>query len=364
MFKTNALNSVGNAYVDKDTGSGTPGTRLEADDRNIIQDELTNAVTGSGQTLNSPGIFTDNSQLELALAIYGAGGSSYMIDTGIADTYLLDAVGTKTAPPFYFDGMTVQFVAGSDNTGDSTVDIASLGAKNIRRKDGTILTAGEISGNTTIRYNASGNRFDIISSIFQIDEITSSGNYTILANDIFVICWGGGGGGATSIAGVTAGAGGGGGGCSIKRISGERGTVAAIAVGTGGGGGTSPSAGGNTTFSTFASAEGGEAATRTAAVSIPGNGGYGTGVAGFLFIFQGGIGTSPFDDAAMGDLRVGGAGGAAALGSSGVRQFVGSTIATPGVSPGGGGAGGNLDVAEYTAGSDGASGKVLVLYKF
>lgn len=59
MFKTTALNSVANAYVDKDDSTSTPGTRLEADDRNIIQDEMVNAVERSGQTLSAGGTIDD-----------------------------------------------------------------------------------------------------------------------------------------------------------------------------------------------------------------------------------------------------------------------------------------------------------------
>ncbi|MCK5611171.1 hypothetical protein KAR91_55370 [Candidatus Pacearchaeota archaeon] len=69
MFKTNALDSVGNAYVDE--VGVTPGTRLEADDRNIIQEELVNAVEGSGQTLDASGVFTNNDQIFKAMQALG-----------------------------------------------------------------------------------------------------------------------------------------------------------------------------------------------------------------------------------------------------------------------------------------------------
>ena len=65
MFKTTALDSVANAYVDKDVGGGTPGTRLEADDRNIIQDEIVNVVEGAGLPLDPTG--ADRDQLLQAI---------------------------------------------------------------------------------------------------------------------------------------------------------------------------------------------------------------------------------------------------------------------------------------------------------
>lgn len=80
MFKTTALDHVGNAYVDKDVPTSTPGTRLEADDRNIIQDELVNAVEASGQILDASGVFTNNDQLAAAIAAAAAGGKNAIIN--------------------------------------------------------------------------------------------------------------------------------------------------------------------------------------------------------------------------------------------------------------------------------------------
>lgn len=69
MFKTTALDSVANAYVDKDVSTSTPGTRLEADDRNIIQDELVNAIEGAKLTLDPTGVNRD--QLLEAILVLG-----------------------------------------------------------------------------------------------------------------------------------------------------------------------------------------------------------------------------------------------------------------------------------------------------
>lgn len=67
MFKTGALNNVANAYVDKDVPGAIPGTRIEADDQNIKQQEIINAVIESGQTLDAPGTFTNNMQISKAI---------------------------------------------------------------------------------------------------------------------------------------------------------------------------------------------------------------------------------------------------------------------------------------------------------
>lgn len=76
MFKTTALDSVANAYVDE--VGVTPGTRLEADDRNIIQDELVSAVEGAGLTLDATGVNRD--QLLEALLILGRTTKNFIIN--------------------------------------------------------------------------------------------------------------------------------------------------------------------------------------------------------------------------------------------------------------------------------------------
>lgn len=78
MFKTGALNSTANAYVDK--AGVTPGTRLEADDRNIVQQELVNAVEGAGLTLNNPGVFTNPDQLLKACKALGPTNKNAIIN--------------------------------------------------------------------------------------------------------------------------------------------------------------------------------------------------------------------------------------------------------------------------------------------
>ena len=78
MFKTNALDSVANAYVDE--VGVTPGTRIEADDQNIKQDELVNAIEGAGLTLDASGVFTNNDQLLLSMQALGPTNKNAIIN--------------------------------------------------------------------------------------------------------------------------------------------------------------------------------------------------------------------------------------------------------------------------------------------
>ena len=76
MFKTTALNSTANRFIDE--VGVTPGTRLEADDHNIWMDELVNAVEGAGLTLDATGVNRD--QLLEALLILGKTTKNFIIN--------------------------------------------------------------------------------------------------------------------------------------------------------------------------------------------------------------------------------------------------------------------------------------------
>ncbi len=105
---------------------------LPAAEFNQIPAELETAITDTGQTL-SGGILD---QVSKAMATY-AGGGDFYTDSGVADAYVLTVVGSKKAPTAYFNGMSVRFLIGNVNTGASTVNVATLGVKNIKLADGT-----------------------------------------------------------------------------------------------------------------------------------------------------------------------------------------------------------------------------------
>lgn len=137
--------------------------KLGAGEANSTLTESKTAVSSSGQTLapaDGTGEATD--QLSKALAIYGAGGAEYCLDTGAADAYVLAPVSPKKAIPAYFDGMTLSFKPGNINTGASTVNYASLGVKSIKDADGNILLPGALSGTILLRFNFSTDQFEQI----------------------------------------------------------------------------------------------------------------------------------------------------------------------------------------------------------
>ncbi len=131
---------------------------LPAAEWNQLPAELEAAITDTGQGL-SGGILD---QISKAMSIY-AGGGDFYTDSGVADAYVLTVVGAKKAPVAYFNGMSVRFLPGNVNGGGAaTVNVASLGVKNIKLADGaTDPEAGQLPGSAEITLTYDGTNFRI-----------------------------------------------------------------------------------------------------------------------------------------------------------------------------------------------------------
>lgn len=156
-------------YQSKSNIGGLPDsitvTKFGGGEFNSIATELENAVLSSNQTLApADGTGEVSTQLAMAIAVHGAGGAAYHADTGAVNAYVLNPISPMESPPTYFDGFLVIFEPGTDNTGASTVNVASIGIKNITLTNGNALTGGEISGTCFIKYNLSDDRFELLYS--------------------------------------------------------------------------------------------------------------------------------------------------------------------------------------------------------
>ena len=123
--------------------------------------ELLNFIKSAGITAS-----TDVDQLSRSSSIYSSGADFYE-DSGAADAYVCSTVGSKLAPPAYFEGMRVRFVPDNTNTGASTVNVDSLGVINIKETDGTTdIAAGDIVANTEVElsYRTSPSAHFVITS--------------------------------------------------------------------------------------------------------------------------------------------------------------------------------------------------------
>ena len=151
------------------------------------------------------------SEILQGIARHIAGGSVYMIDSGIADAYVLTPVQITApdrfeSPNILFDGMRAEFIAINSNTGAATINVNGTGVKSIVREDGTALSAGDIDTiiTTIVRYNLSADKFFLVSGaatkkgiLKNIQYFSISGTYTPTSGtkNIEVMLSGGGGGG-------------------------------------------------------------------------------------------------------------------------------------------------------------------------
>ena len=118
---------------------------LTAAEFNEFITELENLITSAGISLNSG--TTD--LIAKAVANYATVGQ-YFSDGGSANSYVLTATGSRKAPTAYLDGMTLYFYAANANSGASTLNLAGLGNKAIKRANGDQLVANDIQSGALI----------------------------------------------------------------------------------------------------------------------------------------------------------------------------------------------------------------------
>jgi hypothetical protein len=153
------------------------GDVLPATDFNAEKNELQNTVTSSDQTLDPEGgPDTDLNQLSKAIAAYANAGATYT-DSGTADAYVLGIATNLKTVPEYLDNMAIIFKAGNSNAGASTVNVNSLGVKDLQYSDGQALIANEVvSGEYVIAvYNLSDDRFEVVNARRGVDRGKISG---------------------------------------------------------------------------------------------------------------------------------------------------------------------------------------------
>lgn len=134
---------------------GPPGTVLNAEWLNAVQEEILAVIEGAGMTPSA----TDLTQLRQAVQGFSnSAGLRYGADTGAADAYVVSTTPAVTA---YADGIALLFKATNSNTGASTINVNSLGVKDVVGLDGAALTAGMIRSGTIhmIVYSTSSGKF-------------------------------------------------------------------------------------------------------------------------------------------------------------------------------------------------------------
>ena len=126
--------------------------------------ELNNLITSSGQSLDANVL----EQIAKAIANYVNSGNFYT-ENGVANSYTLIGAGSFKTPTAYINGMVVRFITTNANTTTTPiVNLAGLGAKNIKKADGTAVIAGDINGYVELRYNGTDFLLSPLSSALNI----------------------------------------------------------------------------------------------------------------------------------------------------------------------------------------------------
>lgn len=156
-----------------DVASKVTGSQWTAAEQMEIVNELENSITDSGQSLSSGDVF----QVSKAMSIYAAGGD-YYTDSGAADAYILSIIGSKKAPAAYFNGMRIRFRTSNANTGASTVNVASLGVKNIKLANGSSdPLAGDIGTASDVEAVYDGTSFRLLNIQFERFAVTGTSEF-------------------------------------------------------------------------------------------------------------------------------------------------------------------------------------------
>ena len=309
-----------------------------------------------------------------------ADNKNYIADTGTTNALVATLVPALGA---YAAGVLVQVKVANTNTGATTINVNGLGAKTIKKGDGTSdLVAGDIVAGQVISLEYDGTNFQMQSPValplksnYQV--FTASGTWTkpsgLSGNEIvFVQLWGAGGGGGGCANATSSGAGGGGGGAytEAKFRASDLSSTVTVTLGSGGAGGVglaNGSAGGNSTFGSYLTAYGGGGGSLASGTNTAGGGGGGNSSAGVTANNTttggdgGGINGSTGTAGAGAGNSFGGAagggnnqaGGSSTHGGGGGGSGGGSGVGGSGYFGGAGGGGGGI-----TTGNNGGTGIV------
>lgn len=155
-----------------------------------MSDVHTWSTTAASNNSASPNGFPENMapsgvndsarEIMAAIAKYRSDTDGVNTSTGSANAYVLAASRTMTA---YAQGDRFCFKANFANTGAATLNVDSLGAKDIKRLDGSALVSGDIPADAIVDVVYDGTNFQLLPTLPRSEYLTSvSGTDTITAS--------------------------------------------------------------------------------------------------------------------------------------------------------------------------------------
>src|SRR3990167_7166570 len=183
--RTNGFNTGSTLWQSDDAGSvNITSSRHDMHDQDIsdgvnvcLKKDGGNTATANlpmgGFKLTNAGDATARTQYVSLGQVQDGDGVYYPTVGGTGDAITLS--GGTAAITAYGAGQRFQFIAGSANTGATTVNVDTVGAKSIKRRDLTALSAGDIIASALVEITYDGTQFQL-----------ESAGYTVGGTDVAV----------------------------------------------------------------------------------------------------------------------------------------------------------------------------------
>jgi hypothetical protein len=141
------------AYINGDPSVGRAGSIPPAASIEFPQREIVNLINACGITPAN----TDLNQLARSIQ---SGMVMYAVDTGSASNY---SINLNPALLHYFDGLALWVIPANTNGGPSTLNVNGLGVRNVIRRGGAPLQAGDMPAGykSLLTYNALHSNFEL-----------------------------------------------------------------------------------------------------------------------------------------------------------------------------------------------------------
>jgi hypothetical protein len=150
---------------------GVPATIVTADWANAVQEEIVSVLTAAGLTPSK----TTRTQLRDAInLLISNNGSAYAASTTAANTYTATMA---PAPTAYAAGQLIFIKFSNHNTGAATINLNALGAKSIKRQDGSALSAYDIVDSMMAVLIYDGTNFILCNAFDVYDRQNDAANY-------------------------------------------------------------------------------------------------------------------------------------------------------------------------------------------
>ncbi len=156
--------------IDSDTAAGSTGAGIAVTpDQLVLSKYGTRLPTANEKSAiaGNNGSPSSSNKLVTQTGLQNA-AETYAVDTGSANAM---AVTLSPVPASYATGMRIRVKAANSNTGDTTINVNSLGVKTIKKDATRTLSSGDILSGQIVELVYDGTYFQLISSIASVPRI-------------------------------------------------------------------------------------------------------------------------------------------------------------------------------------------------